>query len=95
MKKNIVLVALYHKSTHLLQPIDVAVFHSLKLSWKNLVNDWKTKNLTETVKKYQFAGIFNSVIKRKDHRQNHTEWLPEMWTISMRPYSSRTNVQTK
>lgn len=41
---GIILIALYPNSTHILQPMDVAVLHPLKSGWKTAVYNWMTKN---------------------------------------------------
>jgi len=41
---EIELIALYPNATYILQPLDVAVFHPLKLVWKKTVNNWKLEN---------------------------------------------------
>lgn len=38
---EIILIALYPNATHLLQPMDVAVFRTLKSSWKEEVMKWR------------------------------------------------------
>lgn len=37
--KKIVLIALYPNATHILQPMDVAVFRSLKMAWSTVVRE--------------------------------------------------------
>lgn len=48
-KNGIILVALYPNATHLLQPMDVAVFRTLKENWKKKVHEWRIKNLENPV----------------------------------------------
>lgn len=43
-KNEIILVALYPNSTHILQPMDVAIFRTLKSGWREHVNQWKIQN---------------------------------------------------
>lgn len=43
-KHNIKFVLLPPNSTHLLQPLDVAYFHPLKVSWRKILEEWKLKN---------------------------------------------------
>ena len=51
---NILFICLLPNSTHLCQPLDVAVFRALKVEWKDILNTWchksKSKaNLPKTV----------------------------------------------
>ncbi|KAH9627760.1 hypothetical protein HF086_001774 [Spodoptera exigua] len=45
---EIEVISLYPNSTHLLQPMDVAVFRPLKVSWQNQVKSWKIDNPKQT-----------------------------------------------
>ena len=40
---NIAFVALPPNSTHLTQPLDVAYFRPMKITWRNILSDWKEK----------------------------------------------------
>ncbi|XP_039314369.1 tigger transposable element-derived protein 1-like [Solenopsis invicta] len=44
MDHQIELIALFPNATHLIQPLDVALFRTLKSSWRNCVNDWRVQN---------------------------------------------------
>lgn len=46
---GIILVALYPNTTHLLQPMDIAVFRSLKENWKNEVHRWRLSSLDNPI----------------------------------------------
>lgn len=64
-EKKIVVVALFPNSTHLLQPMDVAVFGPLKRSWRAAVHQWKYKNHNfKTLTKEHFAGLLHNVIEK-------------------------------
>lgn len=55
---GIILVALYPNATHLLQPMDVAVFRTLKEGWKKKVQEWRIKNLdAPTLKKKRLSEV--------------------------------------
>jgi len=43
---QIELIALYPNATHILQPLDVSVFHPLKNAWQKTVCNWRLKNET-------------------------------------------------
>lgn len=64
-EKKIVLVALHPNSTHLIQPMDVAVFGPLKTSWRAAVYQWKYKNNNfKPLTKEHFAGLLHNVIDK-------------------------------
>lgn len=53
--KGIILTALLPNSTHRLQPLDVAVFHPLKNTWRNQVQRWRVDNNGERLRREDFA----------------------------------------
>lgn len=65
--KGIILVALYPNATHLMQPMDVAVFKSLKEGWKEKIHQWRVDNILQEqptlLKKKDFAKLLQDVIK--------------------------------
>jgi hypothetical protein len=61
--KKIELVALLPNATHLLQPLDVAVFHPLKNAWKKAVTEWRFEHASQKLKKEDFPPMLQSVIK--------------------------------
>lgn len=56
-KSGIVLIALLPNATHILQPIDIEVFHSLKNGWKNGVHQWTVGHNGLKLKKEHFFFI--------------------------------------
>lgn len=62
---GIILVALYPNANHLLQPMDVAVFYTLKLCWKEEVQKWRIQNQKEVLKKINFAPLIKNVLETK------------------------------
>lgn len=58
---EIVLIALPANCTHIMQPLDVAVFRSLKRGWADLVHDWRMKNGGERLTKYNFSPMLKEV----------------------------------
>lgn len=40
-KENIYFVCLPANSTHLTQPLDVSLFHPMKVAWRKVLTDWK------------------------------------------------------
>lgn len=70
---EIVLVALYPNATHMLQPMDVAVFKPLKVAWRHEIQDWRIKNNAVKIKKGEFAGLLKNSMEKTDmksHLQN-------------------------
>lgn len=62
-EKKIILIALYPNSTHLMQPMDVAIFGPLKKKWRDAVHEWKYKNNSfGTLTKEHFAELLHKVI---------------------------------
>lgn len=59
---GIELFALYPNSTHLIQPMDVAVFKPLKQFWKKSVRDWRLKNHGKKLRKENFGNIFENAL---------------------------------
>lgn len=60
--KQIELIALLPNATHLLQPMDVAVFHTLKASWRQKVAEWRMDNNGKQVEKHDFPLALRKVL---------------------------------
>lgn len=58
---GIILVPLYPNSTHILQPMDVACFKSLKYEWREAVHAWKAQTLEPLLNKENFCELFSKV----------------------------------
>lgn len=61
-RNGIELVALYPNATHVLQPMDVAVFHTMKTIWRQKVQEWRMENEGKQVGKVEFAKVLQSVL---------------------------------
>ncbi|KAF2892947.1 hypothetical protein ILUMI_13226 [Ignelater luminosus] len=59
---QIELVALYPNATHILQPLDVAVFHPPKNCWKKGVQRYKMKNDRAKIKTENFSPLLATVL---------------------------------
>ena len=61
-EKQIELIGLYPNSTHIIQPLDVGLFHVLKDKYKEANDTWRIKNGIVDVKKYMFAEILKTAL---------------------------------
>lgn len=61
--KMIILVALHPNATHILQPMDVAVFHPLKSNWRVAVHKWRVENEQMRLTKVHFPKLLQSVLE--------------------------------
>ncbi|CAH0560708.1 unnamed protein product [Brassicogethes aeneus] len=65
-ENGIILVALYPNATHLIQPMDVAVFRSLKGGWKDAVHQWRIDHCQSPVlRKIHFCPLLEKVLADK------------------------------
>jgi len=62
--KGIHIIAFYPNSTHIQQPLDVAIFGPLKKEWAKEVHDWRMKS-EDSLTKYDFAPLLNQVINTR------------------------------
>lgn len=60
---KIVLISLYPNSTHITQPMDVALFRPLKDAWKKAVYNWRIQNNNVAIKKSDFAPLLKVAIE--------------------------------
>lgn len=60
-QNNIILVALYPNATHLIQPMDLSVFRSMKLGWCKAVRNFRMKNQGSTLSRENFASVLKLV----------------------------------
>lgn len=94
-ENGIILVALLPNSTHLLQPMDVAVFRVLKENWKKKVHQWRLNHLDQPVlKKIHFARLLEetlaefitpSILQNGFRKTGLVPWNPEAVDYSKIP----------
>lgn len=65
-EKGIILVCLYPNTTHILQPLDVSLFHPLKVHWKKTVRQWKIKNGGKEIRKLDVPRVLYDIITNED-----------------------------
>ena len=59
---QIELIALFPNATHIIQPMDVALFRPLKLNWRKVVLEWRMEHNGVSVDKINFATVLKRAI---------------------------------
>lgn len=62
-ERNIELISLYPHATHILQPLDVGLFHPFKEIWKRVVPQWKIENNVMRLRKEQFPSVLKIALE--------------------------------
>lgn len=65
-ENNIIPISLYPNSTYILQTLDVAAFHPLKVEWRKSVIDWRMYNQGIKIIREQFAPLLKKTIYRME-----------------------------
>lgn len=63
MDHQLELIALFPNATHLIQPLDVALFRTLKSSWRDCTNDWRVQN-QRNLRREDFGPLLKKAIER-------------------------------
>lgn len=63
LEHEIELISLYPNSTHITQPMDVSLFHSLKSSWKSNVTNFRLSNNGASLERRDFAPTLKVAIE--------------------------------
>nr|XP_033334412.1 uncharacterized protein LOC117225185 [Megalopta genalis]XP_033334413.1 uncharacterized protein LOC117225185 [Megalopta genalis] len=61
-EKRIEIIALYPNATHIIQPLDIAVFHPFKDIWKETLSKWEVENVSK-VRKEQFPLVLQKALQ--------------------------------
>ena len=69
-EKKLKIISLYSNATHILQPLDIALFHPFKEIWKKTVAKWKVENGTINIKKDQFAIVLQKALQSFSEEKN-------------------------
>ena len=65
-QNQIILIALFPNTTHVIQPLDRTLFRPLKKSWAQSVDDFKYKNSSINIKKEDFGNVLNDAVSKLD-----------------------------
>lgn len=60
-EKGIILIALHPNATHLMQPMDVSVFHSMKCHWHKAALNYPKNNNGARITRDKFAKVLQQV----------------------------------
>ena len=66
---EIELITLSPNATHILQPMDVALFHNLKTTYRNSVRTWRMNHHGRNIGNESFAGVLKSSLDSLDIKQ--------------------------
>lgn len=61
-KNGIILVALFPNATHIIQPMDVGLFHVLKDHWRDRINLFRMKENGRKIKREEFCGLLKDIL---------------------------------
>ena len=62
---NIRFVTLPPNTTHLCQPLDVAIFRPVKIAWRNILDNWRRESrIKGSIPKNQFPALLKSLCDR-------------------------------
>ncbi|XP_066593595.1 uncharacterized protein [Prorops nasuta] len=68
-KNQIELIALYPNATHVMQPMNVALFHPLKVSYRDAVREWRFQNDGQQLTKVYFAKVLKNALESLDTKR--------------------------
>lgn len=70
---NIKMVFLPANSTHLLQPLDVAVYGPMKKAWRKVLTEWKMGDgkFYTTMPKIQFPKLLFTLLDKMEHKEDY------------------------
>lgn len=63
-ENGIIIVCLFPNTTHILQPLDVAVFFPLKCYWKKTVRAWRFEHDGKEIQKKDLPNILSEIITK-------------------------------
>ena len=69
-KNGIILIALFPNATHILEPLNVAVFGLMKAKWKSFCRQWRIDYKGQEINKENVSVALNSFIINSSMRSN-------------------------
>lgn len=66
---KIILIALHPNATHVLQPLDVSYFKTLKAEWFKINSSFCEETLSFGIKKHQLAPLLNKTMKTLNNKK--------------------------
>ena len=76
-ENGIVLYCLLEHASHIMQPLDLCLFSSLKAQWKQAVHAWQVENPRENVSKKTFATVFKVAWQKSTTVENAVKGFAE------------------
>lgn len=73
--EDVIFIALYSNSTHIYQPMDVAVFHSRKEGWKKKVYQLRLNHESPRLKKEGISLFLKEVVDKKYCIYYYVQWI--------------------
>ncbi|XP_063622933.1 uncharacterized protein LOC134795010 [Cydia splendana] len=70
-ENGIIVVALVPNTTHMMQPLDVAVFFPLKQKWRKLVKKWRIENDGKDITKFNLPTALHSLLVNNEAFANN------------------------
>ncbi|XP_033225745.1 uncharacterized protein LOC117178428 [Belonocnema kinseyi] len=94
-EKQTELIRLHPNSTHIIQPLDVGLFHVFKENYKVANNEFRIQNNVVDVKKYMLAGIFKQALESYDFTNCIVSKFPTCGLAPFDPDAVQYNVLNK
>ena len=83
LNNDIAFITLLQNSTHLLQPLDVAVFRGLKVSWHRIICNWRRETRFKgCIPKLQFPTLLNRLCISVQEKES-CQWFQSYGNISL------------
>ncbi|TGZ51112.1 Uncharacterized protein DBV15_11450 [Temnothorax longispinosus] len=68
-ERQIELIALFPNATHIMQPLDIALFHPFKDLWRKTVMKWKVENKISKLKKEHIPVVLEEALNSFDNEK--------------------------
>ncbi|CAG2184852.1 unnamed protein product [Mytilus edulis] len=84
-RENFVMYCLQQHASHIMQPLDLCLFSSLKYNWRKSVRTYQMENPGETVTKAVFAKVFKSAWDISANVENAVKGFKEAGLFPYKP----------